>query len=376
MTTPWIDIGEYQDQEGPTGPGFAEYLWQAVFACQVDILPHQEWVKLKWGFNALALFDEALERQRLFLESQHVIWNDLSTEMPDHRTLTFRFIARPGDGLLIAVLGKIHGRTTTEAQEKALAFYRDLQATFPYDYALTPAADQESYNRLRGTDIFDGNLSASTLAQIKRVEVPLHTKRNSPALQGLWQSGPHAHEQIWRALAGSPAPLLLNISLRSTVLYGKERERLLDCAEEIASATSEESHNSKTLVTLKQWNKTFIERRLNLWEKFFYLHVHLVSPQKLDENISRIVGASLTLSKDGHSLPGYQVISPKFGEEVSWLRKLKNQDIIFSGSALPVPRLSEVADLEEVFATMRIPYSPPENGFPNLSFASAKTVQE
>src|SRR5512141_1902104 len=98
MTTPWIDIGEYQDQESPTGPGFADYLWQAIFACQVDILPHQEWVKLKWGFNALALFDEALERQRLFLESQHVIWNDLSTEMPDHRTLTFRFIARPGDG--------------------------------------------------------------------------------------------------------------------------------------------------------------------------------------------------------------------------------------------------------------------------------------
>jgi hypothetical protein len=236
--------------------------------------------------------------------------------------------------------------------------------------------DRESYNRLRGTDIFDGDLSASTLAQIKRVEVPLHTKRISPALQGLWQSGPHAHEQIWRTLAGSPAPLLLNISLRSTVLYGKERERLLDCAEEIARATSEESHNPKTLATLKQWNKTFIERRLNLWEKFFYLQVHLVSPQKLDENISRIVGASLTLSKDGRSLPGYQVISPKFGEEVSWIRKLKNQDLIFSGSALPVPRLSEVADLEEVFATMRIPYSPPENGFPNLSFASAKTVQE
>jgi hypothetical protein len=376
MTTPWIEIVQYQDQEGSAGPGFADYLWQAAFACQVGILPHQEWVKLKWGFNALALFDEALERQRLFLESQHAIWNDLSTEMPDHRTLTYRFVARPGNGLLVAILCKIHGRTEAEAQAKALAFCRELQATFPYDYVLMPAVDQEGYNRLRGTDIFDGALSASNLAQIKRVEVPLNARHSSPALQGLWQSAPHGHEQIWRALAGSPSPLLLNISLRSTVLYGKERERLLDCAEEIAKATSENSHNPKTLATLKQWNTTFIERRLNLWEKFFYLQVHLISPEDLDESIARIVGASLTLSKDGRPLPGYQVISPKFGEEVPWLQKLKNQDIIFSGSALPVPRLSEVADLEEVIAAMRIPYSPPENGFPNLRFAPGSTVQE
>jgi len=376
MTAPWIDVRPYQDQEGPTGPGFSDYKWQAMFACQVGIPTHQEWVKLKWGFNALALFDEALERQRLFLESQHMIWSDLGTEMPDHRTLALRFISRPGENLLIAILGKIHNKTEDEAKKKALAFFREWESTFPYDYSLVPAADQDEFIHLSGEDILDAKGDADSLAQIKRAEIPIHLTRNSPALQGLWQSGPHAHEQIWRALAACDSPLLLNISQRGTVLYGKERERLLECAEEIAGVSSEETHNPKTLATLKQWNKTYAERRLNLWEKFFYLQVHLVSTKKLDENISRIVGASLSLSKDGHSLPGYQVVSPKFGEDVSWRRKLKNLDIIFSGSILSVPRLSEVADLEEMFAVMRIPYSPPENGFPSMNFAATSSTQE
>ena len=376
MTQPWIDLRQYQDQEGPTGPGFSDYKWQAMFAYQVGILTHQEWVKLKWGFNALALFDEAMERQRLFLESQHMIWSDLGNEMPDHRTLALRFIQRPGENLLIAILGKIHAKTNKEAQEKALAFFHELQSTFPYDYTLVSATNQAEFIRISGEDILDAKADAESLAQVKRAEIPIHLARNSPALQGLWQSGSHAHEQIWRALAASDTPLLLNISLRGTILYGKERERLLQCAEEIASVSSEGSHNPKTLSTLKQWNKTYAERRLNLWEKFFYLQVHLVSTEKVDESISRIVGASLTLSKDGHSLPGYQVISPKFGEDVSWRKKLKNLDVIFSGSILPVPRLSEVADLEEMFSVLRIPYSPPENGFPNMNFAATSSTQE
>jgi hypothetical protein len=33
-----------------------------------------------------------------------------------------------------------------------------------------------------------------------------------------------------------------------------------------------------------------------------------------------------------------------------------------------VPRLSEVADLDEVFAVMRLPYCPPENGFRDVNF--------
>src|SRR6266545_1493528 len=244
MNSPWIELTKYQDQEGLTGPGFSEYVWQALFACQVRILPHQEWVKLKWGFNASALFDEAMERQRLFLESQFINGNDLGTDHPDHRTLAFRFINAPGEGLSVAIVGKIHARSRGEAEEKALAFFGELQSTFPYDYTLIPALNQDEFLRFSGADILDSNTGNTTMAHIKRLEVPIHFNRNSPTLQGLWQSAPRAHEQIWRALGASRSPLVLNISLRSTVMYGKERERLLKCADEISGISANESLNA------------------------------------------------------------------------------------------------------------------------------------
>ncbi len=56
-------------------------------------------------------------------------------------------------------------------------------------------------------------------------------------------------------------------------------------------------------------------------------------------------------------------------EQAIWQKKLENLDFIRANSYLTVPRLSEIADMEEVFSVMRIPYSPPENGFPELRFA-------
>lgn len=376
MNTPWIELTEYQDQENLAGPGFVEYIWQALFACQVGIPTHQEWVKLKWGFNASALFDETLERQRLFLESQHTIQNELGTEDADHRTLAFRYINRPGEGLLVAIIGKIHGRTREEGMEKALAFYLELKATFPYDYILVPALTEDEFIRFSGGDILDEGRDEYDLAQVKRFEVPIHLNQNSSILQGLWQSSPRAHEQIWRSLAASPYPLLLNMAVRCTVLYEKERERLLKCANEISTLKPDGSLNQKTLSMLKKWNNAYTERRLTPWKKFFYLQVHLASIRKIDENLFRIVSTALVLSKEGHAQPGYQVISPKFDEGLTWRKKLRNLDFIFSGSYLPIPRLAEVADLEEVFAVLRLPYSPPENGLPNMNFVSTRADQE
>jgi hypothetical protein len=80
------------------------------------------------------------------------------------------------------------------------------------------------------------------------------------------------------------------------------------------------------------------------------------------------VGTSLSLKSAGKSLPGYQVKFSTPEEKEKWGRMLRNLDIIFSDSYLPAPRLSEIADLEEIFAVMRIPYSPPENGFPDVNF--------
>jgi hypothetical protein len=67
------------------------------------------------------------------------------------------------------------------------------------------------------------------------------------------------------------------------------------------------------------------------------------------------------------------VIFPDQKQAQVWQQNLKNLDTIFSDSNVPVARLSEVADLEEVFAVLRLPYCPPENGLPGVTYLSAHT---
>jgi hypothetical protein len=278
--------------------------------------------------------------------------------------------------LLVAIVGKIHARTEAEGKDKALGFMQELRSTFPYDYTLIPALSRLEFVRFSGDDILETTGGESSLAQIKRAEFPIYPNRYAPTMQGLWQSAPRAHEQVWRALGESTSPLLLSISLRSTVLHEKEREQVLKSAEEISNITENESVNKQTLASLKRWSKSYVERRMNPWARFFYLQTHFAGTGKIHDSFFRIAGTTLTLSREGHSVPSYQVVFPRSGEEMSWRRKLKNLDLILSGSYVPAPRLSEMADLDEVFAAMRLPYSPPEDGFPNLSFASTGAVQE
>jgi hypothetical protein len=371
MTTPWFEVENRQPLDVPAGPGYQDYTWQAQFACQVNVPPYHDWFKLRWGFNAAVLFDEFLDRQKLFIESQYDVRHQLGSEAPNYRTLAFRYINLPGEGLLVAVLGKIHGKTEEKVRESALAYYNEVKSTFPYDYSLDPAETRDDFKRLSGWNILDISPDRLALAQIKRLEIPLAPVRNTPFLQGLWRSGKWAHEQIWRFLASYPDPVLLNISLRCTVLYEKEREKLLTFAGEISSI-HDQPLNQKTLSAMQHWNTMHVERRLVPWTKLFYLQVHLASPCKLSDDLLRSVGTSLTLNGSGETLPGYQALLPNQLQTPTWQKRLKNLDTIFSDSYVPVSRLSEVADLEEVFAAIRLPYCPPENGLPNVIFISTK----
>jgi hypothetical protein len=370
MNTPWIQVEQYQEKEDQAGPGFSEYLWQALFACQVGIPSHEEWAKLKWGFNALALLEEALERQKLFLESQYVSRNELRTEHPNRRTLAFRYINRPGEGLGLTLIGKIRARTREEVVENATAFYRGLKSTFPYDYTLTPARSRDEFLQMSGWEILDHNAGLSDLAQVRRAEIPLLLGQRSPFVQGFWQSNTHAHEQVWRSLAASVNPLLMNICIRSTILYPKELEKISksvsDASEIEAGAVSRE-----TFLAMQDWSKLYTKRRLTPCTKFFYLQIHLASTQRIDENLFQIAGTSFTLRDDQcHSL-GYQVAAPGPDEHLNWREKIKNLDMVPSASQLPVRRLAELADLDEVFAVVRLPYSPPDDALRDVKFAAA-----
>lgn len=372
MTTPWLEIDEYQDMVSPTSQAYPETAWQALFACQVEVFPHQEWAKRKWGFNAAALFEEAMERQKLFLESQYGYPDEFGMEPRDNRTLAFRFIKRPAEGLLIAIVGKIQARTRDEVRDCALSYYREVKATFPYDYVLHPACSQHEFYIFSGKDIIEEGESPFSVTQIKRMELPVNPRSNLLYLQGLWRSGPRAYEQIWRSLGASPSPLFLNISLRSTLLYEDEQEGYIQSLNDFSNLKDlqlDEVIGS----TLQQWNKDLVERRLAPWKKFFYLQVHLVSTKKLSDHLFRTIGTSLTLNNKGGPLPGYQVTFPRPGETQSWRAKIKNLDFILTNSFLSSPRFSEIADLDEVFDVMHLPYSPPENGFPDLEFYTTRS---
>lgn len=370
MTAPWIEIKEYQDLDFPAGRSELDSAWQALFACQVLIPSHAEWIRFKWGMNAYFLLEESLERQRLFLESQYAYPDELGREAKDLRTLALRFTNRPGEGLLVAVLGKIHAPTEAEAQESGFSYYNELQATFPHDYRLVPACTPSEFGWMAGEDILESRDQQFQAAEIKRMEFCPDPNRASLFLQGFWRSAPHAHEQIWRSLAASHVSLLWNITLRSTVIYKEEREGLLKISEE-KHRSEEQTSTQFQGSPFTQWKKDIFGHQLAPWKKLFYLQMHLASSHKLNENLFRTIGTSLTFNSKGEPLPGYQVVKPGQNETGIWQRRLKNLDIIFSDSFLQHPRLSEVADLNEVFEVMQLPYSPPDQGVPDVKFVPA-----
>ena len=291
MHAPWIELIPPQDKIDLTGPGFSDYQWQALFACQIGVPKHNDWAKLRWGFNAAALFDEAMKRQNLFLESRHGINNELRIENPSRQTITFRYINLPGEGLLLVILGKVYARSKEDAEKDALAYCRELKATFPYDYTLLPADSKDEFRRLSGWEILAQNEDRLNIAQIKRCEIPILLNQKSPFLQGFWQSkNAHIHEQIWRLMAALPYHAIVNTMLCPTVIYYNELQFLWKSAKEIADLQAP-SLDHRALKFYQEWNENFVNRRQDPWQKFFYLQIHLASTQEIDEKSREIQGS-------------------------------------------------------------------------------------
>jgi hypothetical protein len=370
MKSPWVQIIQSADKGDFAPPGSSNFQWQAQFASQIEVLDHKTWANLRWGFNAEALFTEAMERQKLFLESQHATDDELLFENPNTRTLALRYVNLPNEGLLLTVIGKVCGPSKNEVEKSAHEYHREITAIFPYDYSLMPAATGEEFHRITGQEILGGNNQQLSIAQIKRNEVPIISKEKTHYLQGVWHSKGRAHEQIWRSLAASKYPVLINTTIRPTVVYEKDIEYLLKHDQNQVESDIEPT--DKTSEAHKQWDENFIKRRIPRWKKYFYVQIHLVSQQKIDENLVRSMGTSLTLASDGNSSLGYQVVFASPEKKAEWSKKIHNLDLIFSGSQLPAPRLSEIADLEEIFSVVRIPYSPPDLGQPIVKYLPGK----
>ena len=355
--SPWIETRR--------SPLEKECPWQAMFAFQIGIRPYDERLNLKWGFNPAVLLEEALDRQKLFVESQ--LENNPIDHPVEHRSLALRCICVPNSGLILGLVARVLADSQAKAQSFARNYLRELESTFPYDYTLLPATSSEEFDRITGDEIFKKCKNPASIAKIRRFESPLQISAGILRVVGIWQTGKRSDEQIWRALAHCPHEVLLNISLSPTTLFEGERRTLLEM-KRLAQAPEEIPSGEPYLQNYETWIDPFINRYLSPWNKYFYLQVHLVSASEIDEFLLRSIGSSITRDNPELSTPGFQIIRPKNGiEAAEWSSQLDRLEMIHVNKYWILPRLSELASVEEAHAVFRLPY-PPESGFPNVVF--------
>lgn len=331
--------------------------WQSAFAFRVYHRPPEEWVKMKWGFNNATLLEEALDRQRLFIESQALTEAVYFDNIQPLRTLALRGINIPGLGLQMTILGKIVTAEEETTLSSAERYATEIASICPIDFIFEAAQTKADYEIASGKNLFTKNLRVKSIHRENTFIPPM---RGFHYLTGTWNSPPRSNEQIWRALAGTEKPALFNILLQPTILLQEERELLL----EIKSNVTEAKEKPPVFLPYHAWVQKNIERRLSPWQKFFQMQVHILSDHSVDENLLRAIGSAITRDEKDSTLPGFQVQQPQSSvEENNWIEDIYEM--------IPVPpqrRLDELADIDEVSSVFRLPLRP-ETGLPGASFA-------
>ena len=360
MNTPYLETT--QKQEG----------WQATFAFQVFHRPAAEWLSMRWGFNAGALLDEALDRYRLFIESQSLSEAAfLANDQLADRTLTLRGINLVGKGLQMALLGKATAAEKTQAQQAAKDYAREIFSIFPHDFITQPVEEKIDYDRLYGKDFFARNPQAASIQRASAFIPPLEKHQY---FSGLWQSSQRANEQVWRALSNMPKAAMLNITLQPSIMYEGEKKMLLDTKKAIADILAdfdedeEYEREENIFAGHLAWAETYIKRRLVPWKKFFQLQIHVLVDGAVDENLLRSIGSTITRDSNDNSMPGFQILRPNSqDEEKEWRERIRSLDFVTTSM-----HINDLVDVDEAFAVFRLPYYP-EAGLPGANFISAVT---
>ncbi|MBI3170839.1 MAG: hypothetical protein HYZ22_20355 [Chloroflexi bacterium] len=344
MSIPFIETTE--TQEG----------WQATFAFQVFHRPSEEWLKMKWGFNAGALLDEALDRHKLFVESQAINETMYFEESILARTLVIRGMKLPGKGLQMAVLGNVKAASQAQAEQGCKNYAREVSSTFPHDFILRPAETKPEYDGLKGSELLSKNPG---VACIQRENTFIPPMRGFHYLNGFWQTGVRSHEQIWRALSRMDRTTMFNVILEPTILLEDEKELLL----EIKKKVSDTEEKPPIFLPYYPWVESYIKRRLAPWKKFFLLQVQVVAEGEVDENLTRSIGSAITRDTDNAPLPGFHVTYPtSVDEHAEWL-----DDLCMLNLIPPQRRMDDLADIDEAFSVFRLPLRP-EAGLPGADF--------
>ena len=342
--------------------------WHGVFACQIGVQPFAEVQKLRWGFNAAALLGEALDRQKLFIEAQYH-GDPQQDAPPENRTIALRCTNIPGEGMLLALLGKIRANTPALARQLAHEYAQELTAIFPLDYKIYPAQTQTEFFRLSGHSLLAACQTPPTIAQILRFESPLRTKNGLIYVNGFWQNTERSDEQIWRMLGNYPHAVQLNISLRPTLLENDERQLIWDM--EHVTIPSDSISPTHSAQPFDKWAEPLLNRRLSPWKRFYLLQVHLLAPNNVTDSLIRAVGSAITRESNDLLSPGFRAHFPANpANTTEWIRNLSALEIVPARvNPSSISRLSDIADLNETHAVFRFPY-PPEAGFPGANFLS------
>ncbi len=342
--------------------------WQATFAFQVFHRPAEEWLAMRWGFNAGALLDEALDRYRLFIESQSLSEAAfLANDQPADRTLALRGINLPGEGLQMALLGKTNAPEKAQTQQAARDYAREIFSIFPHDFILQPAEEKADYDRLYGKDFFAKSPQAASIQRAMAYIPPMEKRQY---FSGIWQSSQRASEQVWRALSNMPKTTMLNITIQPSIMYEGEKKMLLDAKKAItdinAEAGEDDEQEENTFAAHLTWADDYIKRRLAPWKKFFQLQIHVLVDGPVDESLLRSIGSTVTRDSNGNSTPGFQVLQPNSKEEEKeWRERIRQFDFVTAAM-----HINDLADVDETFAVFRLPFRP-DAGLPGANFISA-----
>jgi hypothetical protein len=351
---PWVELTQ------------SEHGWQALFACQFCVQPFEILQKNRWGFNAAALLGEALDRQKLFIESQYH-GNPFQEATTGEHSLTLRCIRIPNVGLLLALVGRVSDPSREQAHQGALEYCNELLSTFPLDYKIYPATSQKSFEKLTGKEFLANCQTPQSMAQLLRFETPLRTQNGLVYINGFWQTSDRSDEQTWRILGNYPQPAMLNISLRPTILEGEERQFLWETKQ--VTAPFENISQMHPAQPFDKWAEPFIDRRLNPWKRYYLMQVHLLAPSGVTDSLVRPVGSAMTRESADLLSPGFLAVYPANDLTArEWRARIERLEISPPNfNSTGISRLSDLADLNEAHSVFRFPY-PPEAGLPGVKF--------
>jgi hypothetical protein len=349
----------------PQGKG-----WHAQFAASIKLRKFDLLLKKKWGFEVTSLLTEVIERQRLFIESQHLP-GDSWQQAPVFRTLSLRFHHDNDEGRIRPyLLVKVQASDRDDAIAQAELAWNEMSSNFPYDYLLSPARSQSAFLKATGWDDIRQASDPCSYVEIGRYEGILNTGREFMYLLGSWSESMLGNEQIWRTLAGAGQRIFLNIMLRPAFLQDYEREVLQSILAK-ANGMDRQSLHPVYQPYLEAAVANYQDMAMNLHRPYL-IRIHLFSPDAIPEYIPRVIGNALTHPEKAEiTAPGCQVYSPNSPSDVLKIQQLLcwlEPDAYLPGRYdARFTRLRYMVDAQQAVSLFRLPL-PPQGGIPGVIF--------